>query len=209
MRRTNRIPLAILLLKVLTLVSTAIVALPGHAQNILHLDPMDPEARGLSFRATGHDPEAPRELVLWRFSRGVLLRVDATRSITGGHFDFGQVSIALSEGTFHVAPRGTSPDLSRPLRINPLIPGPAILTAGPTRSTITVVPALYEGELRDRDATTDRLWIRFPIDSTQGNRLRVDLAEAGLPEDAETVTIEQILADGRRSKLSYWKLTSD
>jgi hypothetical protein len=208
MRHSNRKSLAaisILLWIALSFAATA-YSKPALGQQDILLDPPTLDPHALSFRATGTDPDPPRYLVLWRLSKGNPVRLNSTRSGVGGRFDFGQVPIPISEGTFHVSPRDEAPDFSRPLRVTRVVPGPRVLVAGPTRFAISVFPALYEGELRIRDAKTARLWLRRVISGDGRRSLRFDLNEMGLPTHLERLTIEQTLEDGRRSELTYWDL---
>lgn len=225
MRRPNRIPLTTMRPKTMrtnrvdslcsfwvalvTIVGT-LLSTPCEAQQHLHLDPPASDPGVVSIRATGFDPAAPRDLVLWRLPRGAstsqAVRVDQTRSDAEGRFDFGQVPIPITESSLYVAAVGELPDWSRALDLSPLVPGPFVSSAGNDPLVITVIPALFEGWIELRDAGTGRRFARRSVSAKVSRSLRFDLLEEALPIDTPVITIEQVLDDGRRSEVTVWIL---
>jgi hypothetical protein len=172
------------------------------------LDTIQLGAAHLTFRATGIDPLGPRRLVLWRAQDGAFRRVAKTRSERDGSFDFGEIPISLSEGSFHVVPLAESPEGSRPFQPQPPLPAPQVLLGGVDVLKIWVVPALYQGELQIRDGISGRLLLRRPIEPNQRGALEFDLRHEGLTSQTQTLTIEQRLDDGRRSDSTRWSVRS-
>ena len=188
----------------------ALIAVPCSAQQHLRLDPPEFESGAVSFRATGFDPAAPRNLVLWRLSRGAApsqaVRVGETRSDENGHFDFGQVPNPIAQGSLYVAPVGERPDGSRPLDLSPSVPGPLVSGEAEDPLVVAVVPALFEGSIELRDATTRRLIARRVVSTSAARSLQFDLLDEALPHDTDRLSVEQILDDGRRSESTVWIL---
>ena len=204
MRRSNRRALVGL---ICCLLSPVVEAQRAQAQEAApRLDTIQLRAAQLTFRATGTDPFGPRGLVLWRAQDGTFHRVTEGQSQQDGSFDFGEIPIPLSEGSFHVVPLGQSPEGSRPLQLQAPLPAPQVFLAGVHILEIWIVPALYQGELQIRDEASGSLLLRRAIEPHQRGALSFDLSLEGLTSQTDTLSIEQRLDDGRQSDSTRWSL---
>ena len=159
-------------------------------------------ASGPSAHITGTDPGAPRPLVLWFWDGSRFSRIATTRSDQRGRFDFGSLPIP-SSGTFlHVSLRGAPPEPARLLRLEPPLPAPVLVSGGldiASRGEIVLAPAIPRGEIRVHDARTRILLLRESVDPVDRGRITLDLSEHLARPWPASLSIEQVLDDGRRS----------
>jgi len=205
MRRFDRRLLIIPML----LVGAMAVALPsaGRAQGReVRVDPLVVEADDQSLRITGHDPDAPRALVLWRFEAGAFRRLATRQSAADGRFDFGEQSWPISSHRLHVVPAGVSPEGSRSVQLERRVPSPRILSSGIEPTEIEIAPALREGVILVRDAESGRLLLRRVVATDVGQHTILDLTAEGVAAQTDRVTLEHVLEDGRRSPPIRWSL---
>lgn len=185
----------------------ALAPRPAAAQGSLpRLDPIELEADRLSLRLRGHDPGAPRALVLWRSERGAERRVATTRSSVGGRFDFGEQPIPIAATAFFVVPEGTEPTDARRLELRAPLPAPILLSDGAEGHAVTLVPALARGQIEIRDGSDGRLLLRREASGTGWRSLEIDFSSEGLLGRVDRVTIVHVLEDGRRSPALRWDL---
>ena len=170
------------------------------------LETPEPGRHATVVRAAGHDPAAPRALVLWRWDGTSFLRLATTRSQPGGRFDFGLQAVPGRGLSLHVAAEGEAPSVERALRVDPPLPAPIVVADGLEQGELVLAPARPEGELRLYDASTGRLLLRVPVGAGRRGRVTIDL-EAVLPRPWPTaLSIEQVVAGSRRSPRQFWPL---
>lgn len=174
------------------------------------LDATTAPVDGTTFRATGFDPSAPRDLVLWRFDGERYLRLAETRSGEAGDFDFGLQPLPLGHADYGVTTLDRSPTPSDLQSIDRRLPAPVVVAHDPgDDDVLRVLTARADGELFLSDATTGRLLARFAVDPTPGRALAIDLATALPRVRPAAIAIEHRLPDGRRSEPEIWVLADD
>ncbi len=174
------------------------------------LDPLDGFATGSIARVTGSDPGAPRALVLWLWDGTGFGRIATTRSNPTGRFDFGMQTLPGEGAGLDVTIEGGRPDPARRLRAEPPLTAPILVSGGLDSDgpiELVIAPALPRGELRVTDRQTGRLLLREPIAPRDRGRITLDLTNRLARPWPETIAIEQILEDGRRSPRLFWRLT--
>ncbi|HEB89010.1 MAG TPA: hypothetical protein ENI85_05525 [Deltaproteobacteria bacterium] len=173
------------------------------------LDPLEDFAAGSIARVVGTDPGAPRNLVLWLWDGAEFSRVAGTRSRRSGRFDFGIRTLPGEGGGFDVALEEQPPDPDRVVLAEPPLIAPMLVSGGPDFDhpiELVIAPAIPRGELRVYDRRTRRLLLRAPVDPHDRGRVTLDLAEHLARPWPETISIEQVLEDGRRSPGLIWRL---
>ena len=159
-----------------------------------------------AFRVAGHDPGAPRSLVLWRWDGAGPRRLAETRSDEEGRFDFGLEPLPLVRADYAVAAMGEVPDPADYRRVERRVPAPIVAAHDRKEDLLRVLVACAEGELRLSDPATGRLLARRPIDPTAAGDQAIDLATALPRVRPEALAIEHVLPDGRRSAPELWLL---
>ena len=171
----------------------------------IELDVPELAPGALSFRATGFDPDAPRDLTLWRTGDEGWARLAETTSGGEGNFDFGSVLIPVHGIALVATAKGMPPTLEAvrdPLLVRSELPLPRIgwLESEGASFSFEVQTSIAEGSVLLAGAD-EKLIARFEVSAgstSPSARLAIDLET-----DDDVVLIAHELPDGRSSR---WRI---